>query len=176
MGEMAQKIVKLDLEQLQRVLNEAFAEEWLAYYQYWIAAKVAMGLQRSDIVREFNQHAKEELQHADWLAERIIQLGGTPILNPDEWSKVAICKYITPQKFDVLSLLHDNLLAERCAIERYKKLCDLTDNTDYETFRMSRDILQEEIEHEQELEDFLDDLETAKKFMIDYCSCEAKGE
>lgn len=80
MGEMAQKIVKLDLEQLQKVLNEAFAEEWLAYYQYWIAAKVAMGLQRSDIVREFNEHAKEELQHADWLAERIIQLGGTPIL------------------------------------------------------------------------------------------------
>lgn len=175
MGEMAQKIVKLDLEQLQKVLNEAFAEEWLAYYQYWIAAKVAMGLQRSDIVREFNEHAKEELQHADWLAERIIQLGGTPILNPDEWSKTAVCKYITPHKFDVLSLLHDNLLAERCAIERYKKLCDLTDNTDYETFRMSRDILQEEIEHEQELEDFLDDLEKAKEFMISYCSCDTKN-
>lgn len=72
--------------------------------------------------------------------------------------------------------MHDNLLAERCAIERYKKLCDLTDNTDYETFRMSRDILQEEIEHEQELEDFLDDLEKAKEFMISYCSCENKGE
>ena len=138
MGEMAQKIVKLDLDQLLKVLNEAFAEEWLAYYQYWIAVKVAMGLQRSDIVREFSEHAKEELQHADWVAERIIQLGGTPILTPDDWSKIAECKYITPTKFDVLSLLHDNLAAERCAIERYKKLCDMTYKTDYETFRMSR--------------------------------------
>ena len=176
MGEMAQKIVKLDLDELIKVLNEAFAEEWLAYYQYWIAAKVAMGLQRSDIEREVNEHAKEELQHADWVAERIIQLGGTPLLNPDDWSKVAECKYITPERFDVLSLLHDNLTAERCAIERYKKLCDMTDNSDYETFRMSRDILQEEIEHEQELEDFLDDLETAKEFMISYCACEKRGE
>ncbi len=174
MGEMAQKIVRLDLDQLLKVLNEAYAEEWLAYYQYWIAAKVAMGLQRSDIVREFTEHAKEELQHADWVAERIIQLGGTPLLTPDEWNKIAGCKYITPAHFDVLSLLHDNLTAERCAIERYKKLCDMTDNADYETFRMSRDILQEEIEHEQELEDFLADLQTAKEFMISYCSCEEK--
>ena len=164
------------MQNFLKVLNEAYAEEWLAYYQYWIAAKVAMGLQRSDIVREFNEHAEEELQHADWLAERIIQLGGVPILNPDDWSKFAVCKYITPHHFDVLSLLHDNLTAERCAIERYQKLCDLTDDADYETFRMSREILQQEIEHEQELEDFLDDLEAAKSFMINYCACETKSE
>lgn len=174
MGEMAQKIVNLNLNELLKVLNEAYAEEWLAHYQYWIAVKIAMGLQRSDIIREFSEHAKEELQHADWVAERIIQLGGTPLLDPKEWETVAVCKYIVPHKFDVLSLLHDNLAAERCAIERYQKLCDMTDDTDYETFRMSREILQQEIEHEQELEDFLDDLETAKKFMIDYCSCDAK--
>ena len=46
MGDMAQKIVKLDISELIRVLNEAFSEEWLAYYQYWIGARVAQGQMR----------------------------------------------------------------------------------------------------------------------------------
>ena len=39
MGEMAKKIVKMDLDELLKVLNEAYSEEWLAYYQYWLGAK-----------------------------------------------------------------------------------------------------------------------------------------
>ena len=31
MGEMAKKIVKMDLDELLKVLNEAYSEEWLAY-------------------------------------------------------------------------------------------------------------------------------------------------
>ncbi len=169
MGEMAKKIVKLDVENLITTLNEAFAEEWLAYYQYWLAAKIAYGLERLKIEEEFNEHAKEELRHADWVAERIIQLGGTPLLSPNLWNEKARCKYITPEKFDVVSLLHDNLEAERCAITRYEELCAKTDGLDYETFRMSERILQEEIEHEQELEDFLADIEDSAKCLKEYC-------
>lgn len=165
MGEMAKKIVKTDLEHLLKVLNEAYAEEWLAYYQYWIAAKVAMGLNRSAVVEEFVEHAGEELKHADWLADRIIQLGGTPALNPQQWNDLAHCKYITPHSFNVVALVKDNLEAERCAIGRYEGLCDLTHGTDYETFRLSRKILKEEIEHEQEMEDFMADFETTKEFV-----------
>lgn len=163
MGEMAKKIVKIDIEKLIGTLNEAYAEEWLAYYQYWLAAKVAFGLERVQIVEEFMEHAKEELKHAGWLADRIIQLGGAPLLQPQQWNEEARCKYITPHNFDVVSLLHDNLTAERCAITRYEELCQLTHNADYETFRLSEKILQEEIEHEQELEDFLADVENATK-------------
>ncbi len=165
MGEMAKKIVKTDLEHLLKVLNEAYAEEWLAYYQYWIAAKVAMGLNRTAVVGEFEEHAAEELKHADWLADRIIQLGGAPILSPSEWDNMAHCKYITPHNFDVVALVRDNLEAERCAIGRYEGICDLTHNSDYETFRLSRKILKEEIEHEQEMEDFMADFETAKQYI-----------
>jgi len=163
MGEMAKKIVKTDTEHLIKILNEAYAEEWLAYYQYWIAAKVAFGMERSNITEEFNEHAKEELKHADWLADRIIQLGGVPVLSPLDWNEYAHCKYIKPQEFDVLALLQDNLQAERCAIGRYEGICDLTHGKDYETYRLSEKILKEEIEHEQELEDFLADIEQAKK-------------
>lgn len=165
MGEMAKKIVKIDVEHLIKVLNEAYAEEWLAYYQYWIGAKVAIGLQRSDMVAEFEEHAGEELKHAGWLADRIIQLGGVPLIRPSEWETNAHCHYFAPDNFDVASLLHDNIEAERCAIGRYEGLCDLTHAKDYETYRIAEKILKEELEHEQELEDFVADLEMAKRFL-----------
>lgn len=97
MGEMAKKISNIDNEELLKVLNEAFAEEWLAYYQYWIGAQVIEGPMRTSIQGEFMKHAKEELEHAEWLAVRIIQLGGTPILNPADWEKTASCKYLAPK-------------------------------------------------------------------------------
>lgn len=163
MGEMAKKIVKLDLEELLKVLNEAYAEEWLAYYQYWLGAKLAYGTEKASVVEEFNEHATEELKHADWLAERLIQLGGTPALSPDDWSKLAHCKYMPPKESDVLSLVKDNLAAERCAIDRYQRLCDMTEGKDYETFRISRKILKEELQHEQEMEDFIADISYTRK-------------
>lgn len=159
MGEMAKKIVKNDLEELIIVLNQAFSEEWLAYYQYWLGGKLAAGSLRPQIAEEFEEHANEELKHANWLADRIIQLGGVPALSPEEWNKLAHCKYAAPKDPDTRSLLADNLKSERCAIGRYESICDLTHGKDYETFRISEKILKEEIEHEQELEDFIHDIE-----------------
>lgn len=163
MGDMAKKIIKTDIEKLIKVLNEAYAEEWLAYYQYWLAAKLAFGPEREAIVGEFLEHANEELKHAGWLADRIIQLGGVPVLNPNLWDKIAHCKYITPEKFDVVSLLNDNLASERCAIGRYQGICEmLKEGVDFVTFNISRKILKEEIEHEQEIEDFIADIQELK--------------
>lgn len=154
MGEMAQRISKVDKEELLKLLNCAFAEEWLAYYQYWIGAKVAAGVERPKVVAEFIEHAEEELKHADWLIDRIIQLGGTPILDPEEWKKQAQCHYDAPVNPDTKALVAQNLTAERCAVARYQQICEMCQDKDYETFNISRKILKEELEHEQEMEDF----------------------
>ena len=158
MGEMAQKIIKLNKDELLKELNVAYAEEWLAYYQYWIGAQVAVGPMRTAIIAEFMEHAKEELDHAEKLATRIIQLGGTPVLDPADWKSIAQCKYEAPTEPYVMNLLEQNLVAERCAIARYQKICDMTFGKDYETFRMSAKILKEELEHEQEMGDFIEDI------------------
>ena len=159
MGEMAQKIVKLNRDELLKVLNEAYGEEWLAYYQYWLGAKVAVGNMRASIVEEFEEHAGEELKHANWLADRIIELGGTPLLSPEEWTSEAKCKYEAPKDEYIVALLEQNLASERCAIKRYQDICDMCHGKDYETFRIAEKVLKEEIDHEQELEDFLADIE-----------------
>ena len=67
----------MDVEQLLKLLNMAFADEWLAYYQYWLGAKVVKGPMKEAVVAELLQHATDELRHADMVAGRIIQLGGT---------------------------------------------------------------------------------------------------
>lgn len=164
MGEMAQKISKVDQGELLKILNVAFAEEWLAYYQYWLGSYLAVGPQRKAIAAEFMEHAKEELEHAEKLAVRIIELGGTPVLEPAEWQKIAMCKYDAPAKPYVVNLLDQNLVAERCAIVRYQKICEMTFGKDYETYQMSTDILHDEIEHEEEITAFKSDIDTLTEY------------
>ena len=164
MAEMAQKIIKLNKDELIKELNVAYAEEWLAYYQYWLGAQLMVGPMRSAISEEFMEHANEELKHAKWLAERIVQLGGTPVLDPCDWKSVAQCKYEAPVNTYVLNLIEQNVVGERCAIARYQKICDMTFGKDYETFRMAEKILKEEIKHEQEIGDFGEDIRAGVKY------------
>lgn len=164
MGETAQHISHVNKEELLNILNIAFSEEWLAYYQYWIGAQIAKGPMRKEISEEFQEHAEEELKHAQWLSNRILQLGGTPIIDPKDWEKKALCKYAAPTDEHIEKLLEQNLSAERCAIARYQQICDMTHGKDYETFRISSKILKEEIEHEQEIEGFVEDLNLVKKY------------
>ena len=131
MSDMAQKIIKLNKEELIKELNAAFAEEWLAYYQYWIGAQVAVGPMRDTIIGEFMEHANQELDHAKLISDRIIQLGGTPVLDPSEWKNIAHCKYEAPSDPYIVMLLEQNLEAERCAIARYQKICDMTFGKDF---------------------------------------------
>ena len=87
MGTKGRQIVGMDVDELLCILNHAFADEWLAYYQYWLGAKVVKGPMKDAVASELLLHATEELAHADMLALRIIQLGGTPLLSPEEWIK-----------------------------------------------------------------------------------------
>ena len=87
MGTKGREIVGLNVDELLKAMNKALADEWLAYYQYWVGSKVAVGRMRGIIAGELEEHANEELKHANMLTERILQLGGTPILNPEQWKK-----------------------------------------------------------------------------------------
>ena len=82
MGKTAVEICEPERDKLLELLNEAYAEEWLAYYQYWLGAKLATGAMRTAVEAEFAEHADEELEHAEMLAARIIQLQGTPLISP----------------------------------------------------------------------------------------------
>jgi bacterioferritin len=157
------KIVGLDLRTLLDLLNKAFADEWLAYYQYWIGARVAKGPMRKTSVSELEEHAGEEHKHAGMVAERIIQLGGTPILKPEEWYKLANCAYEAPEDPSVITILKQNVKSEQCAIDVYKHLLDMTKDKDEVTWKMILEILDDEVEHEADLQALLEDIDMMKK-------------
>lgn len=164
MGKENVQIIKkeLDVQKLIEMLNAALSEEWLAYYQYWVGAAVVEGPMRPSVQKELQVHAQEELEHADMLIERIIQLEGTPVLSPEEWTKLARCKYYPPKDEYIVAVLNDNLKSERCAIDRYKELADYTFGKDHITYKIVTQILEDELEHEQEIEDWLKDIKILK--------------
>ncbi len=163
MGKKSVKIANLDVDKLIEMLNAALSEEWLAYYQYWIGARVMEGPMRSEVEPELLVHADEELGHAVLLVDRIIQLGGTPVLTPEDWTKLAGCKYATPDDYYIEAILDQNLDGERCAIERYQQIAAYTEGKDYSTYQMAVGILNDELEHEEDIESWLTDIERLKE-------------
>lgn len=159
MGTRGREIVGMDVNEIIKELNKALADEWLAYYQYWIGAKVAKGPMRGAVVAELEEHAGEELEHAGMLVERIIQLGGTPVLSPEDWYKKTNCGYDPPMDPHVKKLLEQNIKGEQCAIDVYQKLSIVLKDKDPITYQMVLEILEDEIEHEQELEALSQDIE-----------------
>ena len=155
----------IDVPELLAQLNAALSEEWLAFYQYWIGAQIVEGAMRSDVQREFNEHALEEFAHAKMVADRIIQLEGTPVLDPAQWVALARCKYEAPLNSDVMSVLKQNIAAERCAIKRYEEIATFTNNLDYTTCDIAKRIMAEEETHEQDLQDCLRDIEWTMQAM-----------
>lgn len=159
MGTKGREIVGMDVNQVIDLLNRSFADEWLAYYQYWLGAKVVKGPMKDAVIAELIQHAADELRHADMVAERIIQLGGTPVTKPEDWYKVTNCGYESPDNPGVKAILVQNIKGEQCAISVYNSLLHETEGGDPVTHNMVLQILQDEVEHEEDLQSLMEDIE-----------------
>lgn len=158
MGTKGKEIVGLDPEKLIESLNKVLADEWLAYYQYWIGAKVVTGAMRGEVVAELEEHAGDELRHAGMLVKRILQLDGTPILKPEDWYKMTNCGYDAPEDPSTTKVLEQNIKGEQCAIDTYQKLAQMTKDKDPTTYPMIAEILEDEVEHEDDLQTLLKDI------------------
>ncbi|MCX6075388.1 MAG: ferritin-like domain-containing protein [Campylobacterales bacterium] len=148
----------VEISEIIRLLNRAYADEWLAYYQYFIEAKVVKGLMKDAVISELMLHAADELRHATMLADRIVQLGGIPLLNPQEWFKQTNCGYEEPSEFDVVKILEDSIKGEQCAISTYSSIADIVKDKDIITYNMVSQILTDEVEHEEDLQALHDDI------------------
>jgi bacterioferritin len=158
MGSKGREIVGLAIDDLLATLNKAFADEWLAYYQYWLGAKVAKGPMKEAVIAELLQHSLDELRHAGMLTMRIIQLGGTPVDSPAGWLTQTNCGYDAPTDPYVKVLLEQNIKGEQCAIGVYTRLLEMTRGKDDVTYNLLLQILSDEVEHEEDLQALAEDL------------------
>ena len=159
MGTRGIELVGMDVSELLTLLNKALSDEWLAHYQYWVGAKVVTGPMKDAVIAELRQHAAEEMAHAELLTTRIIQLGGTPVLTPEQWFSLTNCGYSAPDDPFVQAVLEQNIKGEQCAIDVYDKLMQITKEADPVTYNIALQIIEQEVEHEADLQGLLDDLQ-----------------
>jgi bacterioferritin len=149
----------IEADTVTALLNKAYADEWLAYYQYFIESKVVKGIMKDAAIIELDQHAADELRHANLVADRILQLGGTPLLSPKEWYEYTNCGYEAPNDPNVLSVLSDAIKGEQCAIATYSDILDITREKDIVTYDIVSTILADEVEHEEDLQALFEDIQ-----------------
>jgi len=163
MGTKGREIVGMDVNKVLGLLNKAFADEWLAYYQYWLGAKVVAGPMKNAVIAELIQHAADELRHADMVTTRIIQLGGAPLTTPKKWFEQTNCGYDPPDDPFVKKILEQNIKGEQCAIGVYNSIIEQVGLKDPVTYNLAVQILQDEVEHEEDLQALEEDLRVMLK-------------
>ena len=157
MGAKGRQIVDVDLNQLLQELKKAYLDELLAFYSYWVTAIVAEGFHGEEIAEHFKEEAEDELGHARRLAERILQLGGDPVVPPTQWEAGANAPWTAPRadRTDAAGMLMDQLKAEASAIETYNRIARLTFGKDPVTYQLVTELLADEVGHEEFLENLL---------------------
>jgi bacterioferritin len=142
-----------DREKVLQLLNDALATELVCVLRYKRHYYMATGIHAQSIAAEFLQHAAEEQGHADLLAERIVQLGGEPDLDPDKLSGRSHAQYAAGK--DLADMIREDLVAERIAIDSYAETIRYLGNDDPTTRRMLEGILATEEEHAEDLTSLL---------------------
>jgi bacterioferritin len=138
-----------DRQAVCRVLNEALATEIVCVLRYKRHYFMAEGLSAEGVKAEFKEHAKEEQEHADRIAERIVQLGGEPDLDPQNLASKAHAEYVEGES--LVDMIKEDLVAERIAIESYREIIAWLGPADPTTRRMMEEILASEEEHADDL-------------------------
>jgi bacterioferritin len=98
-------------EQMIQLLNEDLAGEYQAIIAYTVYSQVLKGAAYTDIARELETHAGEELAHAIKIAKQIDYLGGMPGVTPKP----------VKTSNDPIVMLRADLENERTTVGRYRE-------------------------------------------------------
>lgn len=143
-----------DVDRVIDVLNEILATELVCVLRYKRHYYTAKGVHGPVVAAEFLEHAADEQRHADLAAERISQLGGEPDFNPAVLAERSHTEYM-PGK-DLLSMIEEDLVAERIAISTYGEIVRWLGDADPTTRRVVEELLAEEEDHANDLINLLE--------------------
>ncbi|WP_018655404.1 ferritin-like domain-containing protein [Actinomadura flavalba] len=150
-----------DVDRVIQVLNEALATEIVCTLRYKRHYFTATGIHAETVAAEFLEHAKEEQEHADLLAERIVQLGGEPDFSPDTLTTRSHAEY--DASLDLVEMIKEDLVAERIAVASYTEIVQWLGDKDVTTKRVFENLLAQEEEHADDLRGLLERLPDSLK-------------
>jgi bacterioferritin len=142
-----------DPRQVIAVLNAALATEIVCVLRYKRHYYMAQGIHAEAVKAEFAEHAQHEQEHADRIAERIVQLGGEPDLSPEGLASRSHSQYV--EGGSLREMIEEDLVAERIAIESYREIANWLEGKDSTTRNLMEKILAVEEEHADDLTSLL---------------------
>lgn len=143
-----------DRETVVKLLNEALATEIVCVLRYKRHYFMASGIHAASAAAEFLEHANDEQGHADQIAQRIVQLQGEPNFNPEGLLMRSHAEYV--EGATLVDMIHEDLVAERIAIDSYRDMINYFGNDDPTSRRMLEGILAVEEEHADDLVSLLE--------------------
>ena len=143
-----------DREAVIQMLNDALATELVCILRYKRHYYTVVGAGTGPVKAEFLEHAQQEQQHADQIAERITQLGGAPDFSPEGLAMRSHAEYVEGGSLE--EMIREDLVAERIAIDSYREMINYVGNEDSTTRRMLEEILAKEEEHADDLASLLE--------------------
>jgi bacterioferritin len=144
-----------DRDTVVKLLNEALATEIICTLRYKRHYFMAKGIHAEAVAAEFLEHAQQEQQHADQIAERITQLGGEPDFSPEGLATRSHAEYV--EGHSLREMIEEDLVAERIAIDSYREMIEYFGMKDITTRRLMEEILATEEEHADDLASLLED-------------------
>jgi bacterioferritin len=157
MGQKGKEILEIDANEVLKDLNSAYADEWLAHYQYFLYAQVIEGINAEILKEKLEEQSNDEMNHAKQLINRILELGGKPTT---DIMKASTCGFSEPPEdySDLAKVVELVLEGERCAIEKYNALAKKYHMKDLVTHEIFEDLLNDEVGDEEDWENFLPSL------------------
>jgi len=150
-----------DRKVVLRVLNEALATEIVCVLRYKRHHYMAKGIHSQAVAQEFLEHAAEEQEHADLIAERITQLDGEPNFNPEGLLTRSHSEYVEGES--LVDMIREDLVAESIAVESYSEIIRYLGNNDPTSRRLMESILAKEEEHAEDMSTLLETIAKEEK-------------
>ena len=104
-------------DELIQGLNHALNREVSTFLRYMLQGASIKGAEWEAARQMYLSEVADEMGHAQYLAGKIVMLGGTPSLAPD----------LTPPPGDVRTMLKNDIAQEQVDVEGYMKLAGLAE-------------------------------------------------
>jgi bacterioferritin len=141
----------MNKEDFIKLLNQDLASEFTAIIQYTTYASQVTGPFRPELSKFMLAEVADEQLHAQFLADKIVTLGGIPTTTPNP---------VPPAK-TVKAMLEEILKAEGFAVEGYTKRAEQAASLGYKALALDlEDMIRDETNHKEEVAKILSGWDT----------------
>ena len=159
MGSAGNSLIKgIDIQEIIDALDSFHAQSWVVVH-FSLGLKNRLEGQAAAFLlsKELEDKAQESMKHAKKLAERVAELGGTETADPTEFVMLSPLKRFSmpSSNSDVNGILSFILKLEQSIIKTYGDFLDRIRDKDDITYHVLREILEDEVKRESEIESVL---------------------